>query len=515
MFGELNLKSYPAGKSNPIRADWSGKLGEQYFIQGNLDSANEIRNILGIGSSAPLPQQGFALNVTNNELNLDAWVEFLGTTKSSIKTVEAKKSDAPESNIQVSAQIKKLIAFDREWNNVNINSQEKNKVWQIRLNSPQIAGQVQWHQSSNEQPSGLITGKLARLNLPDQLIPADSSPKDLAKQKSGAPLKTPISPNLIPSLDLAIDDLGWTKAQLGAVKIKSKTSRDLLKLESLQINNPQGSSTIKGQWIARTSSSVDQSSFAADINIKDAGQIISNWSNSKSVEGGEGKLTANLTWSGPIFTPIYDSLAGNVSINLAKGRLLEVNTDGAKLLDVLSLQSLFRFATLDLKGSLGNLATKGTPFNTIISNFEIAQGIAQTKEFTMVLDQARVAMTGQVNVTKETQDLRITIFPTIDATAGSLAAFAINPIIGLGAVLGQYLITNQINRTMQTDYLIQGSWENPEVIPLDQKGQPLDAKTLETIRTRNLLKEQTKPNSPNSAPSSPPVKQNISTTTPG
>jgi len=514
MLGELNLKTYPTGKSNPIRSDWSGKLGGQYFIQGNLDSANEIRNVLGVGASAPLPQQGLALNVTNNELNLDTWLEFLGTTKLNSKPIEVKKSDVLESNIQVSAQIKKLIAFDREWSDININSQEKNRVWQIRLNSPQITGQVQWHPSSNEQPSGLITGKLTRLKLPDQQIPADLSPKEPPTQKSGA-LKTPISPNLIPSLDLAIDDLSWTKAQLGTVKIKSKTSRDLLKLESLQINNPQGSSTMKGQWIARTSTSVDQSSFTADVNIKDAGQIISHWSKSKSVEGGEGKLTANLTWSGPIFTPIYDSLAGNVIINLAKGRLLEVNTDGAKLLDVLSLQSLFRFATLDLKGSLGNLATKGTPFNTFTSNFEIAQGIAQTKEFTMVLDQARVAMTGQVNVSKETQDLRITIFPTIDATAGSLAAFAINPIIGLGAVLGQYLITNQINRTMQTDYLIQGSWENPEVIPLDQKGQPLDAKTLETIRTRNLLKEQTKPSSPNTAPTSPPFKQNISTTMPG
>jgi uncharacterized protein YhdP len=129
----------------------------------------------------------------------------------------------------------------------------------------------------------------------------------------------------------------------------------------------------------------------------------------------------------------------------------------------------------------------------------------------MVLDQARVAMTGQINVPKETQDLRITIFPTIDATAGSLAAFAINPIIGLGAVVGQYLITNQINRSMQTDYLIQGSWDNPEVIPLDQKGQPLDAKTMETIRTKNLLKEQTKPSTPTSAPASPPANQNIPT----
>ena len=119
----------------------------------------------------------------------------------------------------------------------------------------------------------------------------------------------------------------------------------------------------------------------------------------------------------------------------------------------------------------------------------------------MILDQARVAMTGQINIPKQTQDLRVTIFPTIDATAGSLAALAVvNPIIGLGVVLGQFLITNQVNRTLQTDYLIQGSWENPEVLPLDQKGQPLDAKTLDTIRTKNLLKEQTKPSLPESAP---------------
>ena len=124
----------------------------------------------------------------------------------------------------------------------------------------------------------------------------------------------------------------------------------------------------------------------------------------------------------------------------------------------------------------------------------------------MELDQARVAMVGQINIPNETQDLRVTVFPTLDATAGSIvAAFVVNPIVGLSALVGQYLITNQINRSMQSDYLIQGSWGNPEVIPLDQKGQPLDPKTLETIRQKALLKEQTKPNVPNAPTDKPPV----------
>ncbi len=514
MLGELSLNIYPASKNSLVRADWSGKLGGQYFLQGNLNSANEVKNAVGFGSPTPLPQQGISLHLASNELDLDQWVEFLGAGKSKGKTNEVNPSNTPEEDIQVSAQVKKLIALDREWADVSIQSQKKNIAWQLRLNSPQIAGQLQWQPSSSDHPSGFVSGRLARLKVPDQRTSQDLTARESALQKA-APLKTPVDPNAIPSLDLTIDDLSWTKAQLGAVKIKSKTSRDLMKLESMQINNPQGNSIIKGQWQARTPNNSELSSFTADVNIKDAGQIIAHWSNSKSVEGGEGKLNASLSWSGSPFSPVYDSLAGKVSLDLAKGRLLEVNSDGAKLLDVLSLQSLFRFATFDLKGSLGNLATKGTPFNSIASNFEIAQGVAQSKQFTMILDQARVAMTGQINIAKETQDLRITIFPTIDATAGSLAAFAINPIIGLGAVLGQYLITNQINRTMQTDYLVQGSWENPEVVPLDQKGQPLDAKTLETIRTKNLLKEQTKPSSPNSAPASPPANQNTPAQMPG
>jgi uncharacterized protein YhdP len=242
------------------------------------------------------------------------------------------------------------------------------------------------------------------------------------------------------------------------------------------------------------------------MDIKDAGQIITNWTSQNTIEGGSGKITADVEWNGPPFSPKLETLSGKASFNLEKGRLLEVNSSGAKILDVLSLQSLLKFATLDLQGSLGNIVTKGTPFNTITSNFEISQGIAQTQQFNMNLDQARVAMTGQINVSKQTQDLRITIFPTIDATAGSLAAFAINPIVGLSALIGQYLVTSQINRGLQSDYLVQGSWANPEVIPLDQKGQPLDTKTLNTIRSKDLLKEQDKPslqNTPTTPSKSP------------
>jgi len=495
MTGQVTFKTALSAQPGVNRLSWTGKIGDVYSVQGDINADDELRYALGIGAPANLTQPGFQLNLASNELNLDAWLDFLKKQK--------QKSDATEGNdvspngIYVTAQVKKLTLFDRIWQDINLSANNKNIAWRLRINSPLITGQAQYQAPDKTYTSGLISGHLSRLKVPDEsTLATDSknlnsdSVKPAQRNSAG---KSKLSPNAIPSLDLTIDDFNWAKAHLGKTKLKTKTSNNLLSIESIQFNNPQGSSTTSGQWIGASANQQEHSNINIDLDVKDAGNIIANWSSQKSVEGGQGKITAIAEWDGSPFNPKYETLTGKVNLNLEKGRLLEVNTSGAQILDVLSLQSLFRFATLDLQGSLGNIVSKGTPFNTINANFDISNGIAQTKQFTMSLDQARVAMTGQINVPKQTQDLRVTIFPTIDATAGSLAAFAINPIVGLGALVGQYLITNQINRNLQSDYLVQGSWDKPEVIPLDQKGQPIDAKTLDTIRSKDLLKEQTKP----------------------
>jgi hypothetical protein len=62
---------------------------------------------------------------------------------------------------------------------------------------------------------------------------------------------------------------------------------------------------------------------------------------------------------------------------------------------------------------------------------------------------------------------------------------------------------------MQSDYLVQGSWTDPEIIPLNQQGQPLDPKVLDGIRSKGLLKEQTKPSAPSPAAPAPANKQSV------
>ena len=509
--GQFTFKTLSNNKSGTDRLSWSGRLGDLYEVQGNLGNDDELRYALGVGAPAIIPQQGFSLNLSSAELNLDTWQDFIESQNK--KAIAAKVDNTSANNIQITAQVKRLTFLDRIWPDMSISANNKNASWVMRLNSPLIAGQVEYQEATSAHASGIVNGHLSHLKASEDpppqatvVKPSNTETKQLGTQTIAN--KTQLIPSTIPSLNLLIDDLSWAKARLGQVKIKTTTNNNTLKIESIQANNPQGNSIISGQWNGGTKNEAEHSNIQVDLDVKDAGQIIAHWTTQKTVEGGQGKIAVNAEWDGSPFSPKYETLSGKVNLNLEKGRLLEVDSSGAKLLDVLSLQSLFKFATLDIQGGLGNIVTKGTPFSDINGSFELNNGVAQTRQFSMNLDQARVAMTGQINIPKQTQDLRVTIFPTIDATAGSLAAFAINPIVGLGALVGQYLITNQINRNLQSDYLVQGSWENPEIIPLNQKGQPIDAKTFDSIRRKELLKEQGRPesrNTPNSSPYTSPL----------
>jgi uncharacterized protein YhdP len=471
-----------------------GNLGDIYAIQGELNQDGEVRSALGVGAPAILSQQGFNLNLVANELNVDSWIDFFGHQDK--KNIQTKADDPSANSLQITAQVKKLTLIDRIWEDLNISANQQSSALQMQINAPQINGQIQYEGANQENPNGILSGIFSRLRVPDvptELIKPSAS--NTSNQKTR-------SPDSVPSLDLSIDDFSWLKAKLGQFKIKTISGNNAVKIDSIQTINPEGESKITGQWNGASQNQSEHTQLNFDMDVKNAGQLIAHWSDKKSVDGGQGKVNAAIEWDGSPFDPQFDTLKGRANLNLIKGRLLEVDTSGAQLLDVLSLQSLLKFATLDLQGSVGNIATKGTTFNSINGSFDINQGIAQAKQFKMELDQARVAMNGQINIPKQTQDLRITIFPTIDATAGSLAAFAINPIVGLGALIGQYLITSQINRNLQSDYLVQGSWKNPEVIPLDQRGQPIDSKAMDKIRSKDLLKEQSKPASNSSSPPS-------------
>jgi uncharacterized protein YhdP len=170
-------------------------------------------------------------------------------------------------------------------------------------------------------------------------------------------------------------------------------------------------------------------------------------------------------------------LNGNLSVDLRHGQILKVDPGVAKLLGVLSLQSLARFATLNFRDVIG----EGLPFESVTGTGQISDGIGRTDNFKMVTAPARAEMSGSVDLAQETQDLHVHVVPTVSAGAGVVAATVINPLFGLAALVADFALSKSISKAFALDYAITGSWSKPHVERVhDDRGKmDLPASTVE------------------------------------
>ena len=199
--------------------------------------------------------------------------------------------------------------------------------------------------------------------------------------------------------------------------------------------------------------------FDFKLDIKDAGALLERAGQPRTLKGGSGTLSGKVVWLGGPTHIDYPTLNGNLAVDLEHGQILKVDPGVAKLLGVLSLQSLARFATLNFKDVIG----EGLPFESVTGTGQISDGIGRTDNFRMVTAPARAEMAGSVDLAQETQDLHVHIVPTVSAGAGVVAATVINPLFGLAALVADFALSKSISKAFAMDYAITGSWSKPHV----------------------------------------------------
>jgi len=179
----------------------------------------------------------------------------------------------------------------------------------------------------------------------------------------------------------------------------------------------------------------------------------------QTLKGGKGKVSGQVSWLGSPLEPDAASLSGDVKVALEEGQFLKADPGIAKLLGVLSLQSLPRRLSLDFR----DVFQQGFAFDRVDGDVKINQGLAETRNLRMRGVQAVVLMEGQADLAQETQNLRVFVVPEINAGTASLAYAAINPAIGLGTFIAQVLLRKTVVEASTREFTIKGSWADPQV----------------------------------------------------
>jgi uncharacterized protein YhdP len=157
----------------------------------------------------------------------------------------------------------------------------------------------------------------------------------------------------------------------------------------------------------------------------------------------------------------YPSLAGELSLELGKGQFLKTEPGVAKLIGVLNLQSLRRRLTFDFR----DLFAEGFVFDDIRGNVKVSNGVARSDDFQMRGVTAEVRIVGDVNLVAETQNLLVEVRPELNAGLASLAyAALVNPAIGLGSLVAQWLLRAPLQQMFAFEYEVAGSWSDPTAV---------------------------------------------------
>jgi len=468
----LKLQWGPAQDRGARNRRWlTASLGDgvnALFERDPADSAPSYfaRGALGIGRPASLPDRGLSLNASLPELDMDGWETV--SDGFSVPTARGKAAAKPvlpqPERISLAAGVLRASGFT--FNDLTLYAtRPAPSRWRVELDSRQVAGTLEWREASGAI-AGQITARLKHLSFGAE---GDTNEADKALA-SGNDLSD------IPAIDLQAKQFflyGRNLGELQVIGTNLERGRQW-RLDKLSIANDSSALNATGNWTLEGPGrglTVD-----AALKLEDIGQFMNRIGFENVVSGGKGNVQGKATWRNLPWTHNIADVTGDVVVSLDNGRFMHVNSRTARLLELLSLQSLQRLARLDVNPT--NLLRDGFPFDTIRGNVKIADGVLNTEGYKINGPVAAIVLAGGVNLVKERWDMKAVVIPNLDASgAAVVTALAVNPLIGLGAFVTQWLLKQPLARAMTMQYAVTGSWDDPRIEPIDASGNELGKET--------------------------------------
>jgi uncharacterized protein (TIGR02099 family) len=455
----------------------------------------------GLGAATalqPLPAKGMAVQVVSGPLDVEAWREALtavfdlgGPTATRGGKALAPRAAAviPPDASADDSYVPYTIAIHStalSWRQRTVKDIAVNVVhlapgtWRAQVESPQLAGQIDWLPDRTQAATGGATSRLvARLS---RLIIPPSEAQALQEQAS-AQLMAGDTTSL-PALDIAVERFEWRGIDLGRIEVEAINRQVPVaggpalpewRMTRLRLSNTDAQLDATGNWTAIGAQSAQtnantnlqasgqrgkpRSAFTFTLDLRNSGAVLARLGMPQAIRGGKGTLTGQIDWLGSPLDLDTRSMGGDVKVLISEGQFLKVDPGVAKLLGVLSLVALPRRLVPDFR----DFFQQGFVFDSIDGDVKIAQGVATTRNLRMRGAQAIVLMEGQADLVKETQNLHVFVVPEINAGTASLAVAAINPVVGLGTFLAQMLLRKQVSEAATREFWITGPWADPQV----------------------------------------------------
>ena len=415
------------------------------------------RALLTVGKAADKPvdaeRTGLWVRAEMPALNLDDWIAIGrvisaggGTGSGAAKSLTLEGADLDAGTMQ---------ALGRKFADLKIVARRNGDDWRLALDGRELAGTAVWRAPTPIMPSGRVVARLARLTKP--------AAGDLTLWK--APAETPRTAsagNPWPEIDLATDALWMRGRDVGKLEISARPKGPDWQIEALKLRNDEGSIDASGLWRAGPP---QQTMLDVALETPEAGAFLARFGMVDAIKGAATTIKGQLAWAGSPADFDYPSLSGSLTLTSGAGQFLKVDPGMGRLLGVLSLQALPRRITLDFR----DVFSEGFAFDSVTGAGTIAAGVMSTDNLRLAGAAANVDISGSIDLSRETQQLRVRVLPALSTTfsAGAAVLFIANPLVGAavgaGTLLAQKLLKDPLEQLFSYDYAVSGGWADPVV----------------------------------------------------
>ena len=426
------------------RFDFKLVAEPDYQVRGKLDlNGQEPASIraLGVhfgGGQSRMPLSGMILDGKIDVLDLNQWSEYTQTYFS-------------DTSIDAASLSQSIDQIDLDIDLLNIGSQQATSV------------KLDLH-NTGERLAGRIESSVARgvLELPFKMgaespLVADLDYLRLKKSMSDEKYRPDINhmPNLkIHSTAVAFGDLVFNDFNL---MTRSETDRFVIKQLDLARDNVFLKSS--GHWQYDRTNNEHVSVFNVAIKGDQFGQTVSNLGLGETIRNGKVDFDGQIGWGGELYNINWPSLIGEVNLSLEDGYLRNVEPGAGRFVGLLSFSALPKRLFLDF----GDVLTQGMQFSKIKGKFTIDGELLKTENASMDSISAEVKIKGNTNLREQTYDQTMIIVPKVGDTLPVIGGLAAGNAVGWGLLLLQKLFKKPIEKSVEIEYKLSGSWDEPEV----------------------------------------------------
>jgi uncharacterized protein (TIGR02099 family) len=335
----------------------------------------------------------------------------------------------------------------------------------LTLKSEQTVGSIRWQSKAGKVDSRVVA-HFTKLHVGDHKIKLTEDEKTAARSS----LLKEDTLSEVPALALTIDEFTLYGSKLGRLEVIGENSPDHTewRIEKLKISNPNGEINAAGTWHFSPDPGIK---VAASFSVSDLGQMSNDLGAGDRMRKGSGMISAKVDWREFPWRSDYSALNAQVAIDLKDGVFDGVDSRGARVLELLSLQSLSRLFSIN--ASPEGTFTDGFPWQSIRGDLSIKDGVVDTRNLGVNSSVAIISIIGGSNLVDETWQLDANVKPNLDLSGAAIATgFVVNPLMGLGALVGQYLLKIPVERALSVDYVVTGTWDDPLINGKSNDAQP-------------------------------------------